>query len=164
MKCAVYPGTFDPITYGHIDVIEQALSIFDRVIVAIAIHAQDDISSKRPFFTLEERVTMVKESLKSKERVEVDTFEGLLVDYLRKRNVNTVIRGLRAVSDFDYEFQMAMANRRLFPQITVVFLMPREEYFYLSSSMVREIAAQRGDVSHFVPPVVQRYLVDKFRR
>jgi len=164
MKYAVYPGTFDPITYGHIDVIEQALSIFDRVIVAIAIHAQDGISSKKPFFTLEERVTMVKESLKSKKRVEVDTVEGLLVDYLRKRNVNTVIRGLRAVSDFDYEFQMAMANRRLFPQLTVVFLMPREEYFYLSSSMVREIAAQRGDVSHFVPPVVQRYLADRFRK
>ena len=152
-KGVVYPGSFDPVTLGHLDLIKQALTIFDRVIVAVS-----DNSEKNPAFTRKERIRILKEVTEGMPGVEVDYFSGLLVNYLRKKNINVILRGLRAVSDFDYEFQMVLTNRRLAPKVETVFLMPQEAYFFLSSSLVKEIANFRGDVTQMVPPAVARRL------
>ncbi len=159
MTIAVYPGSFDPVTYGHLDIIERALKLFDKVYVTVAIN-----SSKKPIFTVEERVQILKEATKKYKRVVVDSFDGLLVDYVKKRNAIAVIRGLRAMTDFEYELQMALLNRRLYNQLETVFLMPKEQYTYLSSNFVREIAALGGDVSQFVPPISKKALVKKFKK
>jgi pantetheine-phosphate adenylyltransferase len=156
MRTAIYPGTFDPITYGHIDVIERAVGIFDRVIVAVARN-----SAKNPLFTEKERSEILRKVLKGYRSVEVDSFSGLLVEYARKKKATAVVRGLRAVSDFEYEFQMALMNRKLSNAISTVFLMPHERYTYLNSTIVRELALLGGDVSEFVPPVVEEYLRKK---
>jgi len=158
-QIAIYPGTFDPITYGHIDVVRRARELFSRVVVLVARN-----NTKRPMFTDEERVTMIREVFKGDKRVEVDGFDGLLVDYARRRKASAIVRGLRAVSDFEYEFQMALTNRKLAPTVDTVFLVPHEKYTYLNSSIVREVARLGGDVSDFVPPGVRRRLLEKVRR
>ena len=149
MKKAVYPGTFDPITRGHEDLVRRAARLFDRMIVAIA-----DSKSKRPFFSLEERVQMAREVLAGIANIEVVGFSGLLMDFMREHQAKVIIRGLRAVSDFEYEFQMAGMNRNLYPDVETVFLTPGEQYMFISATMVREIATLGGDVSHFVNPLV----------
>ena len=158
MRIAIYPGTFDPITYGHVDVIERAREIFDKVIVMVARN-----TSKTPLFNTEERVRMIKDVVKKYKNVEVESFQGLLVNYARKKKAKAIVRGLRAVSDFEYEFQMALTNRKLAKEITTVFLMPHEKYTYLNSSIVREIALMGGDVSQFVPVSVKKALVKKIK-
>lgn len=152
-RIAVYPGSFDPVTFGHLDIIDRASKIFDHLIVSVFIH-----SSKKHMFTLEERVAMLKTALKGKRNVSVDCFEGLLVDFVKKKKCNIVIRGLRAISDLEYEFQIAATNRTLYPGIETVFLMPRQRYTYLSSSIVRDIAHFKGDVSKLVPPHVVKII------
>lgn len=160
MKIAIYPGTFDPITYGHIDVLERAIEIFDKVIVTLARN-----SAKQPLFSDEERIQMVKTAMKKYgKRVEVEYFDGLLVDYARRKKAKALVRGLRAISDFEYEFQMALMNRKLDDKITTVFLMPHENHTYLNSSIVREIAKLGGDISSFVPPHVQKLLKLKLKK
>ncbi len=154
---AIYPGTFDPVTYGHIDVIARAREIFDEVIVAIAVN-----NSKHPLFTVPERSDMIREATGKFSNVSVDSFNGLLVKYAKSRKATAIVRGLRAISDFEYEFQMALANRMLNEQVTTVFLMPHERYTYLNSSLVREIASHGGDVSKFVPSDVRKRLVSKY--
>lgn len=159
MKIAIYPGTFDPITYGHIDVLERAIEIFDKVIVTLARN-----SAKQPLFSDEERIQMVKTAVKKYgKRVEVEYFDGLLVDYATRKKAKALVRGLRAISDFEYEFQMALMNRKLADKITTVFLMPHENHTYLNSSIVREIAKLGGDISSFVPPHVQKLLKFKLK-
>jgi pantetheine-phosphate adenylyltransferase len=153
-QIAIYPGTFDPITYGHIDVVRRATALFSRVIVLVAKNP-----SKQPLFPDEERVTMIREIFKGHRRVAVDAFDGLLVDYARRQKAGVIIRGLRAVSDFEYEFQMALTNRKLARTIDTVFLVPDERYTYLTSSIVREVARLGGDVSDFVPPGVRKRLM-----
>jgi|SRR5690554_1768009 len=157
MKKVIYPGTFDPVTYGHIDIIERAIDLFDAVAVTVAINPAKD-----PLFSVEERVYMLKESLKEFKNVTVESFDGLVVDYAKKVNAIGIIRGLRAVSDFEYEFQMALMNRKLANDITTIFLMPHEKYTYLNSSIVRNLASLNSDVSDFVPPVVQEAFKKKF--
>ena len=144
---AIYPGTFDPLTLGHHDLIVRASHIFDRVVVAVAIS-----SRKKTFFTSDERVEMAKASVKGLKNVRVDAFDGLLVDYARAQGIHVLVRGLRAFSDFEYEFQMALTNRKLAPEIETLFLMPKETFSYYSSSTVREIAERGGDISRFVSP------------
>jgi pantetheine-phosphate adenylyltransferase len=158
MKTAVYPGSFDPITFGHIDVIERALKLFDKVIVTVAVN-----SSKAPLFTVDERLYLLREATNKYKNVEVDAFDGLLVDYVRQRKAIAVIRGLRAMTDFEYELQMALLNRRLYSELETVFLMPKEKYTYLSSNFVREIATLGGDVSQFVPSVCKKALLKKMK-
>jgi pantetheine-phosphate adenylyltransferase len=152
-KTAIYPGTFDPITFGHIDVIERASQLFDSVIVSVA-----GSSSKKTLFTVEERIEMIKNSVKKFKNVSVSSFKGLLVENAKRQNAGVIIRGLRAVSDFEYEFQMALTNRKIAENVTTVFLMPNERYTYLNSTLVREIAAFGGDVSPFVPEFVKKKL------
>ena len=146
---AVYPGTFDPITHGHSDLVERAARLFDRVILAVA-----ENPAKSPAFSLKERLAFAHEALASYSNVEVCGFDGLLVDFVRERNARVIVRGLRAVSDFEYEFQLASMNRQLAPEIETLFLTPAEQYAYVSSSLVREIAALGGDVTPFVHPRV----------
>jgi pantetheine-phosphate adenylyltransferase len=146
---AIYPGTFDPITFGHIDLIGRALQIFDRVIVAVAANAE-----KNPLFNLEERVDLAKQVLAQHPQVQVLGFKTLLTDFAKQNHANVILRGLRAVSDFDYEFQLASMNRRLAPNIESIFLMPAEKYSYISSRLVREIHALGGDVKDFVPDII----------
>lgn len=147
---AVYAGTFDPITYGHVDLIERASSIFDKIIVAVAASSQ-----KKPLFSLDERVTLSAEVLQQYKNVEVSGFDSLLLDFAKAHGANVILRGLRTVTDFDYEFQLATMNRQLNPSIESVFLMPAEKFMSISSSLIREIASLGGDVSAFVPkPVV----------
>ncbi|NPV12492.1 MAG: pantetheine-phosphate adenylyltransferase [Ignavibacteria bacterium] len=158
-KLVIYPGTFDPITFGHLDVIQRASELFDTVIVAVLENA-----SKNPLFTKEERVEMIKEAVKSISNVEVDVFDGLLVEYAKRKGAIAIIRGLRAVSDFEYEFQMALMNRKISSGITTVFLMPHEKYTYLNSSIVRELARLNANVSDFVPQFVAEKLKEKFAK
>ena len=158
MNLGVYPGTFDPITYGHTDIIMRSLHIFDKVIVAVAPNP-----NKRPLFDLAERVEMVKLVTKELPRIEVAAFEGLLVNYVKECGAQGIIRGLRAVSDFEYEFQMAMVNRKLDDSVETVFLMPSEEYAYLTSSIIKEVAGLGGSVSDFVHPVVATRLTERLR-
>jgi pantetheine-phosphate adenylyltransferase len=149
---ALYPGSFDPVTFGHLNIVERGLKLFDKLIVGIAVNVR-----KQPLFTPEERVEMLRESIGKDDRVDITTFEGLLVDYARARGVTAILRGLRAISDFEYEFQMAHMNRRLGPNIETVFMMTGEDHFYVSSQLVREIATFHGEVSGLVPePVVAR--------
>lgn len=159
MKIVVYPGTFDPITNGHLDLVERALRLFDHVIVAIAASTK-----KNPLFTLDERVDITSQALSHLDNVEVCGFDCLLADFVKERNATGLIRGLRAVSDFEYEFQLANMNRALAPQMESVFLTPSEKFSYLSSSLIREIASLGGDVSQFVPVVVEEALKNKFAR
>ncbi len=156
MRKIVYPGTFDPITRGHEDLVRRAARIFDEVVVAVAANA-----SKRPFFSLEERVAMARDSLATMSRVRVTGFDGLLVDFLRQEGTSLVLRGLRAVSDFEYEFQLAGMNRSLNPELETVFMMPGEQYMFVSASMVREIARLGGDVKPFVAPLIAERLAAK---
>lgn len=156
MKIAVYPGTFDPITYGHLDILERALKLFDKVIITIAKNA-----AKNPLFTEEERYHLIKNSVKKFKRVEVDCFEGLLVNYIRQKRAIAIVRGLRAMTDFEYELQMALMNRKLNDNVETVFLMPNEKYTYLSSNAVREIARLGGNISEFVPKEVLKALKKK---
>ena len=159
MRTAIYPGTFDPITNGHLDVIERALKLFDRVIITIARN-----SAKKPLFSEEERLALIRESVKRLDGVEIDSFDGLLVDYARKKKATAVVRGLRAISDFEYELQMALMNRKLDEDLVTVFLMPNERYTYLNSSVVREIAGHRGNIREFVPPHVLQALEEKLHK
>ncbi|QIK36917.1 pantetheine-phosphate adenylyltransferase [Caldichromatium japonicum] len=157
MRTVVYPGTFDPITNGHVDLIQRAARLFDRVIVAVAADTH-----KTPVFSTAERVELVRASLNSHPHVEVQSFSGLLVNFVRLQGAKVIMRGLRAVSDFEYEFQLAGMNRRMAPDIETLFLMPAEQYAYISSSLVREIARLQGDVSSFVTPQVQAALHARF--
>lgn len=157
IKLALYPGTFDPVTNGHIDIIQRASELFDKIVVTVARNL-----SKTPLFTTEERVFLLKESLKNFNNVTVDSFDGLVVDHAHSVNACAIIRGLRAVSDFEYEFQMALMNRKLASDISTVFLMPNEKYTYLNSSIVRNLSQFGSDVSEFVPDVVQDALIKKY--
>ena len=157
MQVAVYPGTFDPITNGHTDLVHRALRLFDRVVVAVAVNAGKD-----PICGVDERVALVKEALAEAHGVEVVAFDTLLVDFVRDMGARIILRGLRAVSDFEYEFQLAGMNRRLAPDVETVFLTPAEQYSYISSTLVREIAKLGGDVSEFVHPAVKAALLSKF--
>ena len=156
---AVYPGSFDPITNGHIDLVQRSLRIFDRIIIAISTNAEKGSS----LFTIEERLEMIREVFREHgSRVQVDSFSGLLVDYTERVNAKVIVRGLRAVSDFEYEFQMAMMNRGLKPEIETLFMMTGESYFYISSHLVKEVVSLKGDVSGLVPKNVLKRLKEKF--
>ena len=157
MRTVIYPGSFDPPTNGHLDVIQRASRLFDRVIVGVARN-----ENKQPLFTLAERRTLIEESVVDLGNVEVDVFEGLLVEYVEKQNGNAVIRGLRAVSDFEFEFQMALMNRKLNEKVETLFMMPRASYSFLSSHLVKEIASLGGDVSAFVTQSVRKALQSRF--
>jgi pantetheine-phosphate adenylyltransferase len=157
-RTVVYPGTFDPITHGHSDLVARAARLFDRVIVAVAANP-----GKAPSFSLEERMELARAALTDVENVEILGFQGLLVDFARKQGARVILRGLRAVSDFEYELQLSSMNRRLAPDIETLYLMPAEQYSYISSSLVREIAALGGDVSSFVHPRVMAALHDRMR-
>jgi len=153
MKIAIYPGTFDPVTNGHLDILERALKLFDKVVITVARN-----TTKSPFFTEEERLSLLRQVTKRYKNVEVDSFQGLLVDYVRRKKATAVVRGLRAMTDFEYELQMALMNRKLDEKMETIFLMPNEKYTYLSSNVVREIARLGGNVSKLVPPVVNKAL------
>jgi pantetheine-phosphate adenylyltransferase len=153
---AIYPGTFDPVTYGHIDLIKRARNIFDEVIVAVARH-----SSKAPLFTVEERVALLRRATRSLRGVVVDQFESLVVDYVRRKRARVMIRGLRMLSDFEYEFQMALTNRKLADAVETIFMMPSESYAYVSARLIKEAAALGADLSAFVPPFVAEALRQK---
>lgn len=155
MKKAVYPGTFDPITFGHIDVIKRGAKLFDELMVAVAANP-----AKEPFFSLEERLRMVEPSVKGMKNVQVKSFDSLLVDFARKEKAEVVIRGLREMSDFSGEFQQALVNRKLAPNLETVFIVTSHEFFYLSSSVVRELSRFKGNVSDFVPKHVERKLLE----
>jgi pantetheine-phosphate adenylyltransferase len=155
-RTAVYPGSFDPLTNGHVDIIERGMRLFDRIIVAVLINA-----AKQPLFSTSERVAIVREVFKDQPAVEVDQFDGLLVDYVARRGVNVIVRGLRAMSDFEYEMQMALTNRHLSPGVETIFMMPAERYSYVSSRLVREIAALGGPVSGLVPINVESRLATR---
>jgi pantetheine-phosphate adenylyltransferase len=155
-RVAVFPGSFDPLTNGHVDIIERGRYIFDRVIVSVLVNRD-----KSPLFTIDERVAMIREVFRDREDVEVDTFNGLLVEYAHRKRAHAIIRGLRAVSDFEYEFQMALMNRRLHQQLETVFLMPAEQYTYTSSRLIKEVFMLGGEVRGLVPPVVEERLRQK---
>ena len=159
MRRALYPGTFDPITNGHLDILKRALQLFDQIIVTVAINPK-----KTPLFSMEERTELIRQVLAEEigdNRVRVEAFDGLLIDFARKKQACAIIRGLRAVSDFEYELQMALMNRRLAEEVITVFLMPHENYSYLNSTIVKEVARLGGDVSDFVPPLVKKALLGK---
>ena len=158
MRTAIYPGSFDPLTNGHLDVLQRATKLFDRVIVAIARN-----ESKNPLFSLEERLALMKPAITPMKKVRADIFEGLLVEYAERQKARAIIRGLRAVSDFEFEFQMALMNRKLSENIETIFMMPRETYTFLSSRMVKEIARLGGDVRPFVPRHVAAALTKKLK-
>ncbi len=153
---AVYPGSFDPLTNGHVDIILRGARLFDRIIVAILVNAE-----KKPLFSMVERVEIAREVFKAHTNVEIDTFDGLLVDYVARRNAQVIVRGLRAVSDFEYEFQMALMNQRLNSKIETVFMMPAEQYTYISSRLIKEVFSLGGRVSGLVPDLVEQRLRQK---
>lgn len=154
---AVYPGSFDPVTYGHLDIIQRGCKIFDKVTVAVLINP-----SKNPLFTVEERLKLIKQVTKDMPNVEIDSFHGLLVDYVLQKKANTIIKGLRAVSDFEYELQMASINRKLDDNIETFFMMTNNKYSYLSSSIVKEVARHHGPVNDLVPPIIEQALIAKY--
>jgi pantetheine-phosphate adenylyltransferase len=158
-KIAVYPGSFDPITNGHLDIIERASRLFDKVIVTIAINP-----NKTPLFSEEERRDMILKTTSHIKNAEVDSFQGLLVRYAEQKNANVIVRGLRAISDFEYEFQMSLTNTKLNPDITTIFLMPNEKFSYLNSSLVRELASYNANVKEFLPGIVYQKLKAKFKK
>ncbi len=158
-RVAVYPGSFDPLTNGHVDIIKRGARLFDRIIVAILRNAE-----KQPLFSVDERVELLRDAFKDEPKVEIDTFQGLLVDYVARRDVNVIVRGLRAVSDFEYELQMALMNRHLNPNVETVFMMPAEQYTYVSSRLVKEVAALGGSVSGLVPINVESRLSSRRNR
>jgi len=158
-RLAIYPGTFDPITNGHADIMRRSLNIFDRVVVALAENVR-----KEPLFSISERRAMISDALGGDPRIEIDAFQGLLVDYVKRRQAGVVIRGLRALADFEYEFQLAHMNRHLAPEVETVFLMTSEESFYVSSSLVKEVALMGGDVSRMVPSAVRKALDGKKKK
>ncbi len=153
---AIYPGTFDPITNGHVDLIQRCLTVFSDVTVVVA-HSR----KKAPLFDAATRKSLIEQCFPGDQRVKVDVYEGLLVDYAKKHHINAVLRGLRAVSDFEYEFQMATMNRRMFPELQTFFLMASEKYFFVNSTLIKEVMSHHGDVSELVPPHVQKQLQDK---
>lgn len=155
---AVYPGSFDPVTNGHLDLIERAMLLFDDVIVLVSVN-----TDKKTLFSVEDRVEFVKKAVRPFKKVKVDSWSGLTVDYAIKNNVRTIIRGLRATSDFDYEFQMALTNRKLSKRVDTVFLMPSENHFYLSSRLIKEIVGMGGNIDEYVPEFVARRLVKKLK-
>ncbi len=156
-KIAVYPGSFDPITYGHLDIIERGLEVFDKIIIAVARN-----SEKKSLFSTEERIRHIEETIGDNPCVSVDTFEGLLVDYVLSKGARVILRGLRAVSDFEYEFQVAQMNHNLKNEVETLFMMTSVPYGYLSSSIVKEVASLNGSVESLVPPVVRLALAEKF--
>ena len=157
-ETAIYPGTFDPVTRGHIDIVRRALKMFDRVVIGVA-----DSPAKKPFFNLEERLDMLQTVFADDEQVQVRPFSGLLIDFARDCDATVIVRGLRAISDFEYEVQLAGMNRSLAPEIETVFLTAAQRYAFVSSSLVREIARLKGDVSEFLHPVILQRLTDKLR-
>ena len=159
MRTAIYPGSFDPITNGHLDLVQRAAKLFDRVIVAVAVN-----EGKNPLFPLPERMELVKASLQAIPKAEADWFDGLLVDYVEKQGGQAIIRGLRAVSDFEFEFQLALMNRKLNERVETIFMMPKASYTFLSSRIVKEIARLGGDVGCFVPEPVRQALSAKFKQ
>lgn len=157
-RCALYPGSFDPVTLGHLDLIKRASQIFDEVIVGVAVNTR-----KRPMFSVEERIAMLKSSIKGMKHVSIRTFDGLVVDYARKNKISVLVRGLRMISDFEYELQMALTNRRLDEKLETVFLMPSEGYSFLSSTLIKEAAELGADISSFVPkPVIEAFKKKRF--
>ncbi|MBY0494159.1 MAG: pantetheine-phosphate adenylyltransferase [Cyanobacteria bacterium] len=155
-RVAIYPGSFDPLTSGHVDIIERGSRIFDSIIVAILVNVE-----KAPLFSESERVAIIREVFKDKPNVQVETFNGLLVDYAKRKQAHVIVRGLRAVSDFEYEFQMALMNRHLDPSLETVFMMPAEQYTYISSRLIKEVFTLGGEVTGLVPPLVEERLRDK---
>jgi pantetheine-phosphate adenylyltransferase len=158
MVSALYPGSFDPVTRGHLDLVERALPLFDHLTVAVALNSQ-----KQPTFTADERVELLREVLPQDPRLSVTTFRGLVVDFCKSQGIGAILRGVRTVSDFEYEYQMALTNRHLAPGIETVFVMPSVQYSYVSSSLIREIVRNGGDVSSFLPPPVERRLRERLR-
>lgn len=156
MKLAVYPGSFDPLTNGHVDIIERGIRLFDKIVVAVLVNVE-----KAPLFTMQERVEILRDVFKGQPNVEVDTFEGLLVDYVATRKADVIVRGLRALSDFETEFQMALMNRRLSPHVETVFMMPAEKYTYISSRLIKEVFSLGGQVRGLVPEIVESRLKQK---
>jgi len=156
MKTVICPGSFDPVTKGHMDIIERASKLFDKVIVAVLNNA-----SKNPSFTIDERIELLKETTKHLDNIEISTFDGLLVAFAKLRGASAVVKGLRAVTDFEYEFQMSMINKKLCPEIETIFLNTSQEYMYLSSSVVKQIASAGGDISMFVPEEIRDKIVDR---
>lgn len=158
-KIAVFPGSFDPITNGHIDIIERCNQLFDKIIISVAFNPE-----KKGLFALEERLDMIRAIYGDHENIIVDSFEGLLMDYARRVSANIIIRGLRAISDFEYEFQMALMNRRLDDKIETIFMMPHESYSYVSSRLIKEVFQLGGSVQGLVPPIVEKKLREKFEK
>jgi pantetheine-phosphate adenylyltransferase len=158
MRTAIYPGSFDPLTNGHLDVIERAVKLFDHVIVAVAKN-----ESKQPLFTLEERVELVRRCIKHIPNTEVDSFDGLLVEYANQCKAQAIVRGLRAISDFEFEFQLALMNRKLNEKVETIFMMPKDTYTFLSSRITKEIARLGGDITAFVPAQVRTALLEKLK-
>ncbi len=159
MKTAIYPGSFDPITKGHLDVLKRAANIFDKVILVVSVNL-----NKKNFLPLEDRIELIKKSCKDIENIEIDSYDGLTIEYAKKRSANVIIRGLRAVSDFEYEMQLSQANSALCSDIHTVFLITKPKYNFISSGTVREIAQMKGDISKFVPPPVAEYLQLKYMK
>jgi pantetheine-phosphate adenylyltransferase len=159
VKLAIYPGSFDPVTFGHLNLVERGLTVFDRLVVAVAQNVR-----KQPLFSPAQRMQMLRDAIGDTDRIEIDTFSGLLVDYAKQRGATVILRGLRAVSDFEFEFQLAHMNRRLYEELETVFMMTGEDHFYVSSAMVREIASFGGNVTGLVPESVERELADRFSK
>jgi len=158
-RVAIYPGSFDPLTLGHVDIILRGSALFDAIVVGVLENAH-----KKPLFSVEERLEMIRETFQSRSNVEADAFSGLLVEYAASRKASTIVRGIRAISDFEYEFQMALMNRRLAPAVETVFMMPAEEYSYVSSRLVKEVATLGGSVTGLVPEGVEKRLIERVRK
>lgn len=157
-RTAIFPGSFDPLTNGHIDIIQRGAKLFDRIVVAVLTNA-----AKTPLFSVEERMAIINENFNGQANVEADSFDGLLVDYARRKQATVIVRGLRGISDFEYELQMAMLNRHLDPAVETVFMMPAEQYTYVSSRLIKEVMALGGNIKGLVPPGVERRLSEKRR-